>query len=110
MKKLLFISLFSLFLFTSIANAVDTPAQTSVCGKSYMLIVSSELYVIDFPNSPIAPDCYGTMTFYWGNQSKQYAFITTDSVFIDITNFGLFALRGSSLYYITPSVSILKEF
>jgi hypothetical protein len=109
MKKLLLISLFSLFLFTPIVNAID-PVQTSVCGRSYMITMDYELYILKFPISSFGPDCSGTMTFYWSNQNKSYTFTTQDEVFVDIVNLGNFALRNNKLYYIDPNTIILKEF
>ena len=105
MKKLLLHILFALIL-ASPAFAADT----GVCGKSYVLTIDHELYLMKFPSTIFGPDCSGDAVFMWSDQKKTYPFMTSEIYFIKVTGLGEFVLRNSELIFLDPGGIRLTEY
>jgi hypothetical protein len=55
--------LFVLLVSIQAKPVVAAEADTGVCGKSYMLTVDHELYLMKFSSSSFGPDCSGSAVF-----------------------------------------------
>ena len=92
----------------SLAMADRNPTN-SVCGNSYTLTIGGQLYLAVFPTSAFGPSCEGTMTIYWSNQSRGYAFSTYENIFTNIQGVGNFVLEDKELYYLNPNDIVLTQ-
>jgi hypothetical protein len=106
----MFKKLVLLFLLVLSSVFISYAEDTSVCGKSYMLTIDHELYILKFNSASFGPDCGGTTTFYWSDQKKEYNFQTQDIFFIKIINFGDFILKSNKLIYMDPKAITLTEY
>ena len=106
MKKIIFL----LALFLLIASPYAVAEDTGVCGKSYMMTVDHELYLMKFSSSTFGPDCSGNAVFLWGDQKKTYPFQTTEIYFIKVTGLGEFVLRNNELIFLEPDGIRLTEY
>ena len=88
--------------------AADT--DTGVCGKSYMVTIDHELYLLKFSLSSFGPDCSGNATFMWSDQKKTYPFQTSEIYFVKVTGLGEFVLRNSELIFLDPDGIRLTEY
>jgi hypothetical protein len=83
MKRIiLLIMLFALSLASPVMAA---ESDTGVCGKSYMLNVDHELYLMKFSSSPFGPECSGNAVFMWADQKKTYPFQVSEIYFVKVT-------------------------
>jgi hypothetical protein len=99
-----------LFAFSLAAPAIAADADTGVCGKSYVLTVDHELYLMKFPSTIFGPDCSGDAVFMWADQKKTYPFQTSENYFIKVTGLGEFVLRNSDLIFLDPGGIRLTEY
>jgi len=106
----MFKKLVLLFLLVLSVVSLSYAEDTSVCGKSYMVTMEHEMYILKFNTSSFGPDCTGTATFYWSDQKKDYNFQTQDIFFVKIINLGDFILKGTKLIFIDPKAITLTEY
>ncbi len=115
-RNLMFSSLaLVLLMMVTLSITVMNPApaaaeDTGVCGKSYMITINHEMYLLKFNPSPFGPDCNGSATFYWSNMKRTYTFATTDGYFVAVSGLGDFVIRGGRLFFMDPGGIILTEY
>ena len=105
MKKILFIALFCLSLFT-LASAADQ----GVCGKTFSFFYNDVTYLMKFSN-PIEdlPCTSGTATLYWYDKSSNYTFSINSEGFIKVSGVGVMAYYAEKLYFLDTATIIFNE-
>jgi len=107
MKRIILIMLFALIMASPVLAA---EADTGVCGKSYMLTIDHELYLMKFSSASFGPECSGNAVFLWGDQKKTYPFVTSEIYFIKVAGLGEFVLRNTELIFLDPGGIRMTEY